>query len=42
MTRFVLFEFFVTNLLLFEHQQNTGSLANSYLEPYGVTKYGRG
>ena len=35
MTRFVLFELFVTNLLLFEHQQQqkTRSLADSFLDP---------
>ena len=35
MTRFVLFELFVTNLLLFEHhqQQQKRSLADSFLDP---------
>ena len=33
MTRRVLSEFFVTNLLLFEHQQKTCSLADSFLDP---------
>ena len=43
MTRLVLFELFVTNLLLFEHQQKNCSLADSFLDPgYGVTKYGSG
>ena len=35
MTRLDLSELFVTNLLLFEHQQKTAA-------PYGVTKYGSG
>ena len=42
MTHLVLFELFVTNLLLFEHQQKNCSLADSFLETYGVTKYGSG
>ena len=35
MARLVLFELFVTNLLLFEHQQKkkTCSLADSFLDP---------
>ena len=33
MTRLVLFQFFVTNVLLFEHQQKNCSLADSFLEP---------
>ena len=35
MTRFVLFELFVTNVLLFEHQQKKKncSLADSFLDP---------
>ena len=33
MTRLVLFELFVINLLLFEHQQKSCSLANSFLDP---------
>ena len=33
MTRPVLFESFVTNLLLFEHQQKNCSLADSFLDP---------
>ena len=40
MTRLVLFELFVTNLLLFEHhhhQQQNCSLADSFSGPYGVT-----
>ena len=32
MTRLVLFELFVTNLLLFEHQQNNCSLADSFVD----------
>ena len=35
MPRLVLFELFVTNLLLFEHQQK-------FSGTYGVTKYGSG
>ena len=31
MTRLVLFELFVTNLLLYEHQQKNCSLADSFL-----------
>ena len=42
MTRLVLFELFVTNLLLFEHQQKNCSLADSFSGPCGVTKYGSG
>ena len=37
MTRLVLFELFVTNLLLFEHQQKTARYG-----PNGVTKYSSG
>ena len=33
MTHLILFELFVTNLLLFEHQQKTCSLADSFLDP---------
>ena len=33
MTRLVLFESFVTNLLLFEHQQKSASLADSFRGP---------
>ena len=33
MTCLVLFELFLTNLLLFEHQQKNGSLADSFLDP---------
>ena len=33
MTRLVLSELFVTNLLLFEHQQNTAPLADRFLDP---------
>ena len=33
MTRLVLFELFVTNLLLFEHQQKNCWLADSFLDP---------
>ena len=33
MTRLALFELFVANLLLFEHQQNNFSLADSFLDP---------
>ena len=33
MTRLVLFELSVTNLLLFEHQQKTAPLADSCLDP---------
>ena len=32
MTRFVLFELFVTNILPFEHQQKNCSLADSFLD----------
>ena len=35
----LLFELFVTNLLLFEHQQK---LLGVFSGPYGVTKYGSG
>ena len=43
MTRLVLFEFFVTNILLFEHQQKNCSLANTeFSGPYGVTNYSSG
>ena len=40
MTRLDLFESFVTNLLLFKHQQKTARYLFS--GPYGVTKYGSG
>ena len=33
MTRLVLFELFVTNLLLFEHQHKNCLLADSFLDP---------
>ena len=33
MTCLVLFELFVTNLLLFEHQEKNCSLADSFLDP---------
>ena len=33
MTRLVLFEFFITKLLLPEHQQKNCSLADSFLDP---------
>ena len=33
MTHLVLFELFVTNLLLSEHQQKNCSLADSFLDP---------
>ena len=33
MTRLVLFELFVTNLLLFEHQQKNYLLADGFQEP---------
>ena len=33
MTGLVLFELFVTNLVLFEHQQKNCSLADSFLDP---------
>ena len=33
MTLLVLFELFVTNLLLFEHQQKNSLLADSFLDP---------
>ena len=33
MTGLVLFESFVTNLLLFEHQQKNCSLGDSFLDP---------
>ena len=42
MTRLVLSGLFVTNMLLFEHQQKNCSLADSCLDGYGVTKYGSG
>ena len=41
MTRLVLSELFVTNLLLSEGQQKNCSLAE-FGGPYGVTKYGSG
>ena len=41
MTRLVLFELFVTNLLLFEHQQKM-FVSCQFSGPYGVTKYGIG
>ena len=42
MTRLVLSELFVANLLLSEHQQKNCSLADSFSGPYGVTKYSSG
>ena len=44
MTRLVLYELFVTNLLLFEHQRKPGFSVVSwqFAGPYGVTKYGSG
>ena len=43
MTRLVLFELFVTNLLLFEHQHTQKLLISwQFSGPYGVTKYGSG
>ena len=38
MTRLVLFELFVTNLLLFEHHQKNCSLADSFLDPLAVVE----
>ena len=40
MTRLVLSELFVTNLLLFEHQQKKLLVSWQFSGPYGVTKYG--
>ena len=34
MTHLVLLELFVTNLLLFEHQQKNRSLADSFMDPW--------
>ena len=42
MTRLVLFELFVTNLLLFEHHQKKPCLLAEFSGPYGVTKHGSG
>ena len=43
MTRLVLSELFVTNLPLFEHQQQQKLLVSwQFSGPYGVTKYGSG
>ena len=46
MTRLVLFELFVTNLLLFEHQKKNQKkmlVSRQFSGPrYGVTKYGSG
>ena len=43
MTCLVLSELFVTNLLLFEHQQKKKLLVSwQFSGPYGVTKYGSG
>ena len=39
MTRLVLFELFVTNLLLFEHKPKNCSLAE-FSEIYDIAKYG--
>ena len=33
MTHLVLFQLFVTNVLLFEHQQKNCSLADSFMDP---------
>ena len=41
MTRFILFELFVTNVLLFAPTKNC-SLADKFSGPCGVTKYGSG
>ena len=41
MTRLVLFELFVTNLLLFEHQRKTARWLTEFSGPYDVTKYRR-
>ena len=42
MTRLVLFELFVTSLLLFEHHQQKLLVSWQFSGPYGVTKYGSG
>ena len=42
MTRLVLSELFVTNLLLFEHQQQQNCSLAEFSGTYGVTKYGSG
>ena len=42
MTRLVLSELFVTNVLLFEHQQKQLLVSSQFSGPYGVTKYGSG
>ena len=42
MTRLVLFELFVRNLLLFEHQKKKMLVSWQFSEPYDVTKYGSG
>ena len=42
MTRLALFELFVTNLLLSEHQQKKLLINWQFSGPYGVTKYGSG
>ena len=42
MIRLVLFELFVTNLPLFEHQQKKLLVSWQFSGPYGVTKYGSG
>ena len=41
MTRLVLFELFVTNLLLFEHHEKL-LVSWQFSGPYGVTKYSSG
>ena len=41
MARLVLFQLFVTNVLMFEHQQNNCSLAQ-FSGPCVVTKFGSG
>ena len=38
MTRRVIFELLVTNLLLFEHQQKNCSLADSFLDPMAMVE----
>ena len=38
MARLVLVKLFVTNLLLFEHQQKNCSLADSFMDPMAVVE----